>query len=257
VVVFKSDVEALDLWIAGPVDTTVPPSDNSQTRTPARVRNVRVFVPRDFLRLGLDDSERVASHLTKRAQQILKEDPKFNMGQIYSLDKPIKPKNVEYAKPVAERIGFTPEMEQAWMGGYVALEAFYDLANHVPELEEIAEVVCKKPAFWKLPKLAWGTQFKTWFGGLNKAPIDPGAVGCLPVYLESFDAPFSFAFGDDSIVSGAMLVTKPMPPLDVSAGILGLIAVHPDDKTRVVELRAISSTRGSASGVKSAVARAD
>jgi hypothetical protein len=124
-------------------------------------------------------------------------------------------------------------------------------------LEEIAEVVCKKPAFWKLPKLAWGTQFKTWFGGLNKAPIDPGAVGCLPVYLESFDAPFSFAFGDDSIVSGAMLVTKPMPPLDVSAGILGLIAVHPDDKTRVVELRAISSTRGSASGVKSAVARAD
>jgi hypothetical protein len=246
VVTFKSEVAALDLWIAGPAETAAPPGAKSHAVALVKVRTIRVFVPGDYLRLGLDDSERAASFITRRTRQILKQDPTFNVGNIYALDKPIKPENIGYAKPVAERIGFTPEMERAWMGGLVALEEFYKLANQVPELKENADIVSVRPPLWKLAKLAWGAHFKTGFGGMDRGPLNSIPDGIIPVPFEVFDVPFAYAFDKDRIVSGAMLVTRPLPPLDVGAGIIAIIAVHPDDKTRAVELRAIASARGPA-----------
>jgi hypothetical protein len=246
VVVFHSEVEAVDLWIAGPVKVIGEPVKDPKTVSPARIRRLRVFVPRDYLRLGLDESERVDQFMSWRFQAIRKEDPKFTLGHIYALDRPIKPENIAYAKPVAERVGFTPEMGRAWMGGYVALQAFYELVNDVPALREIADIAMERPAPWKMVKLAFGTKFKTSFGGGNSQPIDPAKAGLLPVAYDSFEMPVSFSLGDNLIVSGVVAVTAPVPPLDVSAGILGLIAVHPKDRTRVVELVAISAQRGAA-----------
>jgi hypothetical protein len=97
-----------------------------------------------------------------------------------------------------------------------------------------------------LAKLAFGTNFKTYFGGPGSQLIDPQSMGLLPVALESYESPFSFTFGDELIVSGALAVTSPACPLDVSAGILGLVAIHPKDRTRVVHLVAISASRGAA-----------
>ena len=160
VVVFKSEVDALDVWIAGPVETSKEPLKD-KAPVPAQVNKIRLYVPRDFLRLGLDEAERASSFITRRIREISREDPKFGFGHIYSLSKPIKPENIGYAKPVAARMGFTPELERAWAGGIVALQAFYELANQVPEMKEIAEIVFKKPAIWKLGKMAFGSHFKT------------------------------------------------------------------------------------------------
>lgn len=245
VAVFKSEVDALDLWIAGPVDTgTESKRKGTEPAAPA-VRRTRVFVPRDYLRLGLDDSVRASVYMHNRIQALLKEDPTFGFGHIYTLDKPIKPENVAYAKPVAERIGFSPAMEQAWTGGYVALQSFYDLADNVPELNKIASIALDRPAPWKLVKLAFGTHFQIFFGGQESQLIThPANAGLIPVAHEVLQAPFSFSLGNEPIVTGVMAVTSPTTPLDVSAGILGLIAAHPKDNTRMVQLVAISATRG-------------
>jgi hypothetical protein len=159
VVTFHSEVDALSLWIAGPVDTNDDPASNTANIPLPAVRRARIFVPGDYLRLGLDDSVRANQYINHRTQVLLKEDPKFGFGHIYSLGKPIKPENIAWAKPVAERIGFSPAMERAWSGGYVALEAFYKLANDVPELKEIADVAMDRPAPWKYVKLAFGSHF--------------------------------------------------------------------------------------------------
>jgi hypothetical protein len=253
VVTFKSDVQALDLWIAGPVKM----GEGEKTDAVAPTRRVRVLVPSDYLRLGLDDSLRVDQHMRRRFEAIRKEDPKFNGGGIYALDKPIKPENVGYSKPIAEKIQFTPEMERAWVGGYVALEAFYNLANEVPEIEAIASIAVDKPSIFKLAKLATGTQFMTYFGGPDTKSVDPAKLGLLPVALEAFDAPFSFGFGKDPIVSGGMVVTRPLPPLDTTAGILGMVAIHPKDPTRQVHAVVISGVRGAAPGAVITAGRAD
>lgn len=242
--VFKSEVAALDIWIAGPVDTSNGPDSKDKASAPVRVRKARLYVPRDFLRLGLDDSERAASLINRRMREVSKEDPQVNFGHIYSMAEPIKPENIAYAKPVAARLELTAELERAWAGGIVALQAFYKLTEKVPELKEIGEIVFKKPAVWKLGKLAFGAQFKTNYGGMDRGFVDSGKLGFLPVPMASFDVPFSYQFENDLIVSGAMLVTKPAPPLDVGAGILSIIAYHPTDKTRAVQLMAIASAKG-------------
>ena len=244
VVSFESEVDALDVWIAGPVDTTERASDQPQPQPPIPIRKTRLFVAGDFLRLGLDKSERISSSIISRSQQIAAEDPTFKLGNLYSLDEPIKPEKIRQARPIAERFGLTPETTRSWVGGYVALEAFYNLANAVPELKEIAGIACEKTSVLKIARLAFGTRLHTSFGGANLAPVDSGKVGLLPVPMESYDTPFGFKLGKDPIVQGVMLVTNPAPPLDVSAGILALIAGHPSDKTRAVELRIIGSGRG-------------
>lgn len=241
VITFKSEVEALDLWIAGPVEAGAQNALN--VTAPVAVRRARVFVPGEYLRLGLEQSERAHRHFVRRVTEIRKEDPKFTGGNIYTLDKPIEPQNIKWAKTDAEKIGFTPEIERAWVGGYVGLQAFYEIVNDQPALREIAEIAVEKPSALKLAKLAFGAQFMTIFGGPDSRPLDPASVGLLPVGLESFEVPYFFALAQDRIVSGWMVVTTPNPPLDVTAGILALTAVHPKDPTRVVEVQLISAAR--------------
>lgn len=240
IVTFKSDVQALDLWIAGPVTIT----SVSKPTDIAPVQRVRILVPADYLRLGLDDTVRVVQHIHRRVEALKVDDPKFNAWGIYSLDTPIKPEAIVGSKVVADKIQFTPEMERAWIGGYVALEAFYNLANDVPAVEAIAAIAVEKPPVWKLAKLATGTRFMTSFGGANAKAIDPAKLGLLPVSTEAFDAPFSFGFGSDGIVTGVMVVTKPTPPLDTTAGILALIAIHPKNPHRQVHIAIIGAARG-------------
>jgi hypothetical protein len=97
---------------------------------------------------------------------------------------------------------------------------------------------------WKLAKLATGTQFKTSFGGPNSRAIDPSKFGLAPVSMEAVDTQFSFGFGDDLIVSGGMVVTSPVPPLDTVAGIIALIALHPKNVNRQVQIVVLNSTVG-------------
>lgn len=241
VVAFKSTAQALDLWIAGPVTVTDKPADSPAV---APVKHRRILVPVDYLRLGLDNSLRVEEHIRRRTQALQKEDPQFKVGHLYSLEKPIKPERIPAAKAVADKIGFSPEMERAWMGGYVALQAFYKLANEVPEIEPILAVALDKPAVWKLVKMATGTMFKTSLGGSSSHALDPAKKGLIPVATESFDAPFLFQFGDHMIVKGRMVVSAPIPPFDTTAGVLAVVAVHPKDSTRVVHLAVITAVRG-------------
>lgn len=235
VVTFQSDVAALDLWIAGPVDL----SDRSPG--PAAVKTTRVYVPKDYLSLGLDETNRVAVQISKRTREIIAVDPSFNLGNIYVLDEPIKPVNIGYAKPVAEKLGLNDETARSWSGGFVAMQAFYELANGVPELKEIAETVCERPSVWKIAKLAFGSKFQTYFGAMEENVVDPTKLGIIPVPAVCYEAPFTFSLEQAPIMNGSMLVTKPAPPLDLSAGIVALLAVHPKDRARVVEIRAISS----------------
>jgi hypothetical protein len=252
VIAFRSEVEALEVWIAGPVrmaaaTTPAPtlPADADPTPVaPAPTKRLRMLVPADYLRLGLDDALRVDEHLRRRRAALLKDDPAFNLGHLYSREKPIKPESLAAARPVAEKLGFTPEMERAWCGGSVALGAFYDLINEFPELAAIAHVALAQPPLWKLAQLATGTPFTTSLGGESSRAVDPASMGLLPIGSESFDAPFAFQLGAEPLVSGRIVVSHPTPPFDTSAGILALVAVHPQNPARVVQVAMITAARG-------------
>jgi len=243
IITFKSRIEALEIWLAGPVDS--PPSTTGPVPS-AKIHRVRVCVPGDYLRLGLDDTARIIMHIEQRARETQRQHLALNFGQIYAMDSPIRARNIGYAKPVADQIGFSPEMDRAWIGGTVALETFYDTIEHVRLLRRIASVAIERPPLWKLVLLAVGTQFKTMLGNGQTHPIDPGALGLMPVKLECFTIPFEIRFGNDPMVLGELAVTAPVSPLDVSAGILGLLAVNPKDHRRMVQVVLISAQRSPA-----------
>jgi hypothetical protein len=243
VITFKSKIEALEIWIAGPVDS---PSSMTGPVQSAKTRRMRVCVPGDYLRLGLDGTARIIMHIEQRARETQREHLALNFGQIYAMDSPIKTRNIGYAKSVADQIGFSPEMDRAWIGGSVALETFYDTIEHVRLLRKIASVAIERPPLWKLALLVVGTQFKTMLGNGQTHPVDPGAFGLMAVKLECFSIPFEIFFGTDSLVFGELAVTAPSSPLDVCAGILGLLAVNPKDHRRMVQVVIISAQRGHA-----------
>ncbi len=241
VIAFESDAEVLDLWVAGPVDTADTPSDSAES---VKTRRLRVSVPGDYLRLGLDRSALVDMHLAKFVRMARQAREDASLGQIYAMERPIKPAAMAYAKPVADRIGFTPEMARAWIGGNVALQAFYDVADDIKILRGIAEIAVEKPSIWKLAKVVTGTHFKAALGNGQSHSVDPLRYGLPAVSYECFTLGFSMAFGDDPMTSGEMIVTRPIPPLDVTAGVLALLAVNPNDTSRMVHMVVIGSARG-------------
>jgi hypothetical protein len=143
-------------------------------------------------------------------------------------------------------------MARAWVGGNVALQAFYEVADDIKILHGIAAIAIEKPSVWKLAKVVTGTRFKAALGNGQSHSVDPLRYGLPAVGDECFNLGFSMAFGDDAMTAGEMIVTRPRPPLDVTAGVLALIAVNPRDTSRMVHLVMVGSQRGKPSANVSA-----
>lgn len=243
VVTFKSEVATLDLWIAGPVTISPTPSKPPAI---APVKRARLSVPVDFLRLGLDNAIRVDQHIGRRAEALSKEGANFDFGALYAVDSPLPPEAIASAKAAVDQIGFSPETERVWIGGYLALQTFYTIVTTSPELASIASIAIRKPRLWGLSSALKGTQFKASFGGPATIALDPAERGMLPVPTESFEARYAFFFGEAPITGGSLVVSHAAPPLDTAAGILSLFATHPQNPRRIVQVAIVSAVRGPA-----------
>jgi len=232
---YASNNEVLDLWLAGPVEEA---ADAAGAADKVPVHTARVPVAADFLRLGLDTEVL----LQRKIAHAMEAHPKIRSWHMYSLGEPITQKAIDEAKPIVALLGLTPEEERLWPGSFVALEAFYHLGMDTPGLRDICEQVVAKPTLWKLMKLATGTHFTTRFGGGGE--INPAGTGLLQVSTPAFQCPVTFSFDKEEMVYLEMVVTSPRPPLDTSAGIIGMIAVHPKEHKRVVQMILIGTERG-------------
>ncbi len=246
-VVFESEADAIDLWIAGPV--AAHPQNPSATRPASapKIRRTRVYLPKTILQMGLDDTVRAQRFIHRRIDEIKRDDPTFNADHIFTLHKPLPPETIDWAKPRAERMGMTPEIERTWVGGWVALQSLYECLEDQADLRKIVEIAFDKPPVWRLAKMAFGTVFHMGIDGVNSSSLDPARAGLPPLTLECFQTPFLFSFDKKAVVQGVLVVTQPKPPLDLSAGIIGALAIHPKDGTRMVQASVISVLRGSSS----------
>ena len=111
-----------------------------------------------------------------------------------------------------------------------------------PGLREICEQVVAKPTLWNLMKLATGTHFMTRMA--EGREINPTGSGLLQVSTPAYQNSVTFSFDKEAMVYADMVVTRPRPPLDTSAGIIAMIAVHPKEHKRVVQMVLIGTERG-------------
>lgn len=241
---FESKAEALQVWVAGPVDVTTATTsaDAAAVVAPAPAKRVRVTIPADYLRLGLDDSARAALVLMEHVQRAKAEGRGLATEHLYGRESPIPPEQMGPGEELVAQLGLTTEAGRAWCGGYVALRTFLKAIEGVPALREIADTAVAKPGGWKLAKAALTGKANLATNIGNARAVDPTALGLMPVKSDVFLFDYSMAFGGTPVVEGALVVTAPAPPLDVSAGILGFIAAHPKDPRRAVHLRSSDHT---------------
>jgi len=234
--VFNADPEPLEVTMIGPVQVKPGPRPGKEVRV--ELTRTRVLVPGAFMRLGLDGTARSCIRLMEASRRLMKEDPSFKPVNLWSRTSPVPADQLRLYKPIAARLGRTPEDERLFVGGLVSLQSFYEIAKSDPVLRDIAMTVINRPSAWALAKSAFGAGPNTQFF-LNDSlcPLKASEAGLLEVGAEVFQVPFEMSLQGTALVDCFMAVTRPVPPLDVSAGILALVAFHPKDPGRVIELK--------------------
>jgi hypothetical protein len=239
---FVSAWEAIDLWIAGPVDVTRADRKPQQN---VAVERARVLVPVEFLRIGFDRSARTNIELAQTIKRLTDAGVKLDFGLFYMLDKPVDVRAVPAAKELAHKLEFTPDKERAWAGGSIALQGFYELAVGLPELRDIVMNAVDKPSPLQLAAAAFGPDVRVTMD-LNVVHLDVAKAALLPVDSPAFEQKFTLSMGKAPLVHSGAGVTAARAPLDVSGGIIMFFAVHPKDLGRVVHALAIAARPGAA-----------
>lgn len=236
--VFNANPEPLELTLIGPVQVNPVPGPRREAQPP--VKRTRVLVPGAYMRLGLDGTARSLLHLMEANRRLMKDDPDYRRVNLWSRTSPVPAEEIRLYKPIVARLGWTIGQERLFVGGLVSLQSFYEIAKSVPELREIAMTVINHPSVWAMAKAAFGAGPHTQFY-LNETlcPLQAREAGLLETGFEAYQIPFEMSLQDSTLVNCMMGVTRPVPPLDVSAGILALVAFHPKDARRVIEVKLI------------------
>jgi len=236
--VFNADPEPLELTLIGPVQVKPVPEARREAQPP--VKRTRVLVPGAYMRLGLDGTARSLLHLVEANRRLMQADPGYKQVNLWSRTSPMPMEEIRLYKPIAARLGWTVEYERLFVGGLVSLQSFYEIAKSEPQLREIAMTVINRPSAWAMAKAAFGAGPHTQFY-LNDTlcQIQAREAGLLETGFDAYQVPFEMSLQGSALVNCMMGVTRPVPPLDVSAGILALVAFHPKDTRRVIELKLI------------------
>jgi hypothetical protein len=222
----SADTAAMDLDILAP------------TEVPAAIHN-RASVSPDFLVLDLLRAAEVVRRLHEVAATI--------PGVPYGFDSRLEPYSeaevaagrhrlAKFKLSVGERRSFT--------GSILALAEFFQVIQATPGLDRILLEVIEKPGIMDVVRHAgqpglgfmaiYANKVDTgdlfWRDGEPRVPTDLFAINVI-------------AFGRP-VLTIALVVAAPVPPLGVTAGVLGAVAWGPDHPDRVIAVRLLAARPG-------------
>lgn len=222
----SADTAAMDLDILAP------------SEVPAAIHNQASVSP-DFLVLDLLR----AAEVVRRLHQVAATIP----GVPYGFDSRLEP--YSEAEAVANRRKLAKfklgvDERRSFTGSILALTEFFQVIQATPGLDRILLEVIEKPGIMDVvshggqpglgfmaiyaDKVDTGDLF--WKGGEPRAPTDLFAINAI-------------LFGRP-VLTIAMVVAAPVPPLDVTAGVLGAVAWGPDHPDKVITVRLLAARHG-------------
>jgi hypothetical protein len=241
--VFHSAVTAMDLETLGPI--------LADTRADSRVerRQQRIEVNTDFLTLNLNRTASVVYRLHEQAEKSpgLKDDLSARGFAFPSGESAAN-------RSKMEALGVSQDDRRSFTGSLPALMQFLDIVRSTPGLQEILLEVLDKPSV--IDVFRHGGRADIDFNFVGGGP-SPGRemfwkdarerdLGGLAFELSVFGKP---------ALDVALFVTAPVPPLEVGAGILAVLAWSPSKPDKVVVVRILSSLPGPGAIPPSAIAR--
>lgn len=219
---FDSRPATLSLRMFGPFAETDLP------RAPGDIpeKNARLVVQEEFLRYGFARF----SELVLRFVVAHKRFPYHIARARFSADL------IARERPPALAAGLTREDEEVIAETNPALNQFLAIAQSTPGLEELAFKVMDLPPFWSLLG-GGGTGFDLDPKDVTRFDTGEWGMPSSPAYRY----PFIYTLKGTRAVQGVFFFTSPAPPLQASAGIIGLIAQSPKHPEKRLELRVLAA----------------
>jgi hypothetical protein len=226
---FRSSQSPMLLETLGPILKDTDPVQ------PLPVRTAKLSVATDYLGLDLLRTANVIAKIKLSATK--------TGFTLTTREKPFPANEIKLQKPRADALGLTEDDLRSFSGALPALIEFLRIIQRTPDLQSILYQVIEKPSVFDV--LAHGGDSSLHFqylGGGNSAgqeifwPDDPKhEFGLLLFNLEIFGKP---------ILTVALHVAPPRPPLEVCAGIVGIAAWAPEKPDKVIIVRVMSATAG-------------
>jgi hypothetical protein len=196
-------------------------------------KTARAILPAGFLRLGFD---RAAATML-RLDAVDEQGKGLNLGISNGA---FSTEVVARDRPLAEKLGVTPDDERAVVGLVPALFAFFDVVIKTPGLKEIFfEMVDKVSLGWSVLTHRGNVEPTFGFDSNNVGIMDTARWG---VHLPpTYDLTIPLALNGKPALTCRFMATRPEPPLLVTAGIIGLYAKNPRDAGRELVIRALAA----------------
>jgi hypothetical protein len=221
---------AVDVSMTGPFRPGSGPPDTSGGSVEAHAG--RAIVNGDFLKLGVEPYCRSALDLTARMKAAGLKSLRYTGGS-----KPAPAEWQRQSREDAAKVNLTESDERLAYSVYFALRTFFDAANKIPESRGLLERVLAKPSAFSIARhLGVYSNFQYGWQNVSTVPSSGAPLYTLPLAL---------ALNDTPAVNAFLLVSAPTPPLEASAGIIGIRLFHPKTQARNLYIRALSSHRGS------------
>lgn len=219
------------------LETLGPIQKDTDATKPMPVRTAKITASTDYLGLDLHRWANVLGKIRFSAQK--------SGLSLSTRDKPFPAKDIKVQKPLADAAELSPDDLRSFAGSLPALTEFLRIVQRTPDLQSILYQVIEKPSVFDVLSSGGDKSLRFQFiGGGSSAgaelfwPDDPKhAFGLLMFNLEIYGKP---------ILQVALHVAPPRPPLQVSAGIVGITAWAPEKPDKVIIVRVMSALTGPA-----------
>jgi hypothetical protein len=222
----SADTASMDLDILAPSDV------------PAAIHNQASVSP-DFLVLDLLR----AAEVVRRVHEVAATIPGVPYG-FEARQEPFSEAEADANRLRLAPFGLSVDERRSFTGSILALTEFFQVIEATPGLDRILLEVIEKPGFMDVVrhggqpgmgfKGVYAHKFDTgdlfWKGGEARTPTDLWAMNAI-------------LFGRP-VLTIALVVAAPAPPLDVTAGILGAVAWGPDHPDKAITVRLLAARPG-------------
>ena len=197
----------------------------------------RVTLNEGFLALGLDKACSVVLRLKDSK-------PAHEKGWFSFASKPFSDAEVQAGRRLAEELHLTDDEQRALAGTGPALMSYFSIVQRTAGLEDILFKLLDMPSLWSILRRGGvSANFR-----MESKLIAPAAAADwnLPASAPLYHLPLVLELNRQPALNITLAVTAPQSPLLACGGIVGLVAVRPNDKERFLILRIVSARRAAA-----------
>lgn len=224
---FHTDVSSMDLETLGPIP------NNAKSDLQIKLKRRTVYVKADYLSLDLTGAAKAVDTVSRTSEK----------GSLTTGSVPFPAAEVEATRRFLVATKLTSDDVRSFVQSGPALNQFLDIARSTPELQGILMQVLDKPSIIDVFRNGSRENLRINFIGGGKSDgrdifWNDGKTGSFCILV------FNIVIFGKPALSVALWVVPPSPPLQASAGVVGIVAWSPTNANKVVVIKALSSAQG-------------